>query len=178
MRKIWVVSDYHLNHENILKFTDKDGHRFRGELFKSVSEMNERIIQEHNKLVKPEDICYNLGDVYFGPQDQADKLLSRLNGSKRLILGNHDIGKDTVLFKHFQKILVWRIFKEYDCVLSHIPLHESSINEKVQFNVHGHIHQNASPTNKHINVCVEWTDYKPVLLEELVENHKKKYGFK
>lgn len=34
-------------------------------------------------------------------------------------------------------------------------------------NVHGHIHQNNSPSHRHINISVEKTDYKPVNIDEL-----------
>lgn len=175
MRDIWVVSDWHFNHTNILNFMDKNGNKFRGDLFNSAGEMNEIMIQNHNSLVKDGDIVYHLGDCYFGPQKEANEILHRLKGSKRLILGNHDDAKDSVLHQNFQKILVWRVFKEFDCVLTHVPLHETSINEKVSVNVHGHIHQNKSPTNYHINACVEWLDYKPVLLGDMISEHKKKY---
>lgn len=172
MRKVYVVSDTHFGHKNILKFEDKDGKKFRGDLFKDSKEMDLFMIDKWNSVVTNEDIVYHLGDVYFGDQQSANNILHRLNGAKRLIIGNHDDGKDKVLQTHFQKILVWRVFKEFDCVLTHIPLHETSINEKVTYNVHGHIHQNDSPTLKHINVSVEKTGYTPLLLEEVIENHK------
>jgi calcineurin-like phosphoesterase family protein len=174
MRRIFVVSDTHFNHHNILKFThsDADDRKIRGSKFATTEEMNDYMVHKWNEVVTDEDIVYHLGDVYFGPQKEADDILSRLKGSKRLILGNHDNGKDSVLHKHFQKILVWRVFKEFDCVLTHIPLHQTSINEKVTFNVHGHIHQNNSPSAVHINVSVEKTDYTPLLLEDVIRNHK------
>lgn len=166
----------HIGHKNILKFTGYDGQPVRGHLFRDVDEMNHIMVKNWNSIITDQDIVYNLGDVYFGDANEADKILSQLNGSKRLILGNHDDGKDKILHKHFQKILMWRIFKEFDCVLSHVPLHETSINEKVTWNVHGHIHQNDSPSLKHINVSVEKIGYKPVLLEDLIKHHKEMVG--
>jgi calcineurin-like phosphoesterase family protein len=52
-------------------------------------------------------------------------------------------------------------------VLSHTPLHESSM-YKITYNLHGHIHQHASPSERHINCCVEVQDYTPRHIEELV----------
>jgi calcineurin-like phosphoesterase family protein len=170
---IWVVSDTHFNHTNILKFKDKGGKLFRGDLFKDTDHMNNIMIDNWNKLVKPQDKIYHLGDVYFGAQDKADAILSRLNGKKRLIVGNHDViyGKGNVLQKHFQKIYMWRLFKEFNMCLTHVPIHENNF-RKVEYNVHGHIHQNDSSGPKYINVSVEKTDYTPVNIEEVI----KKYG--
>lgn len=173
MSDIWLVSDTHFNHANILGFKDKNDKKFRGDLFKDVTEMNEKMIYNWNRLVKPEDKVYHLGDVYFGSQEEADKILSRLMGRKRLIVGNHDTvyGKGNVLQKHFKKIYLWRLFKEFNMLLSHVPVHSESI-RKVEYNVHGHIHEKNSYGPQYVNVCVEKTDYSPVHIEDAI----KKYG--
>ena len=173
MSRIFVISDTHWNHSNILNFTDKAG-KFVRRGFNDVKDMNETMIRNWNSVVTDEDKVYHLGDVHFGPKEEADAILSRLNGKKRLILGNHDDGKSPVLQKHFQKILMWRIFKEHSTILTHVPLHESTLNEGSQFNVHGHIHQMESPTKRHICACVEHINYTPVLLEDLVKAHSRK----
>lgn len=99
MSNIWIISDTHFNHKNILGFTDSEGKKFRGDLFKDVSDMNEQMIYNWNSVIKPEDKVYHLGDVYFGSQPEADAILSRLMGKKRLIVGNHDCiyGKGNIL---------------------------------------------------------------------------------
>lgn len=173
MSNIWVISDTHFNHTNILKFKDDKGKKFRGDLFKDVTEMNEKMISNWNDVVRPEDKVYHLGDVYFGHHNDADKILSRLMGKKRLIVGNHDTiyGKGNPLHKHFQKIYMWRLFKEHNMLLTHVPVHKGTF-RKVEYNVHGHIHQNDPYDKEYINVCVERTDYKPVHIEEVL----KKYG--
>lgn len=52
--------------------------------------MNEALIENWNNVVGPEDSVYHMGDVALGKWDEWDKSLSRLNGRKRLIVGNHD----------------------------------------------------------------------------------------
>lgn len=169
MRNIFVISDTHFSHANILKFTGYDGLPVRPE-FSSVEEMDEVMIDRWNSVVKDEDIVYHLGDVYFA---QGHKLLARLKGRKRLILGNHDNGKCTHLQKYFQKITVWRMFPEFNILLTHVPIHESSLNEnKANYNVHGHIHSNLSPTMRHYNVCVEKHNYTPVAIEDITARLK------
>ncbi|PCJ96746.1 MAG: hypothetical protein COA52_00635 [Hyphomicrobiales bacterium] len=166
MRDIWVISDTHFNHTNILNFTDDFGDKVRK--FDNVNQMNDCMITNWNEVVKETDIIYHLGDVYFGNSHETDEILKKLNGKKRLILGNHDNGKDQILYKHFAKITLWRLFKEHNMVLTHIPLHESNM-QKVEYNVHGHIHQNISPTPNHINVCVEQINYKPIHIESIIK---------
>jgi len=162
-RNIYVISDTHFGHDNILRFKRKDGSPVRP--FTSTQDMNDVIIQNWNSIVRDCDIVYHLGDVYFG---QGHKVLPNLKGRKRLILGNHDDGKCKYLQQYFQKIMVWRNFPEFNCVLSHVPLHESSLN-KVQYNIHGHIHEKQSPSPRHINCSVEVTGYKPVNIEDLIK---------
>ena len=164
MRNIFIVSDTHFGHSNILKFTDSNtGNKVRPE-FSCVEEMNEVMVDRWNSIVRDEDIVYHLGDVYFG---DGHKVLSRLKGRKRLILGNHDNGKASYLQNYFQKILMWRMFPDFNCVLTHVPIHESGM-YSVTYNLHGHIHQNASPTDRHINCSVEVQNYTPRCIEELI----------
>jgi calcineurin-like phosphoesterase family protein len=169
MRKIFVVSDTHFNHANILTFTDDAGAYFRGQ-FKDASHMNEHMIECWNSVVGPQDIVYHLGDVYFGSPAPIGAMLRRLQGRKRLILGNHDNGKCKVLQEHFQKITSSRQFREYEMILTHRPTIIPG--GKWTINVHGHIHQNLSPTPKHVNVSVEAIDYTPRDIEEIYEETK------
>lgn len=163
MTDIWFTSDSHFNHENFLNFVDNNGEKIRR--FSTVEEMNDCLITKWNERIKLFDRVYHLGDVGFDSISN-NRILSKLNGSKRLIIGNHDVIKGD-LIHHFKKISLWRIFKEYDIVLSHLPLHEDSM-YKVTFDAHGHIHQQPSPSIRHINLCVECTDYAPVHLDELL----------
>ena len=171
-RNIWVISDTHFNHENIIKYCDRP--------FDNATQMNDYMVEMWNSVVKPTDKVYHLGDVYMGPgfsrEYTAHLLRYRLNGHKRLILGNHDNGKDQILQGVFEKIDVWRMFPEFGLLLTHVPVHEQSLfrgatgNEKDPkklLNVHGHIHTLASPSKDHRCVCVEQIDYKPINIEEL-----------
>lgn len=160
---IFVVSDTHFGHANFLNFENEDGTKIRP--FSSVEEMDQLMLDNWNRVVTDSDIVYHLGDVYFG---KSHGILNALKGKKRLLLGNHDQGKDENLHKVFQKIELWRLFKEWNCLLTHVPMHESGL-MKVDYNVHGHIHQNDSPTPVHINACVEKMNYTPIPLEELMK---------
>lgn len=169
---IFFISDTHFNHANILNFKSREGKPVRD--FDSVEEMDETMIDNWNKVVKDGDKVYHLGDVLFGHNKRQwlEKHIPRLKGQKRLVLGNHDDPK--LLAPYFKKIMLWRIFSQDHLIFSHIPLRTDQFRtdhntrgEKGMVNVHGHIHQQASPEGPYRNVCVEWTNYTPVALEEL-----------
>lgn len=160
-RNIWVISDTHFGHENIIKYCNRP--------FSNVWDMNETMIHNWNTVVKQEDIVYHLGDVGMGGKaaDLHD-ILKRLHGRKRLLLGNHDNGESPVLKLNFQKIRLWRMFREFGILLTHVPVHEGTLNpEKCPVNVHGHIHNHVIPDSRYVNVSVEHTDYTPVNIESL-----------
>lgn len=166
MSDIWVISDTHFNHENIIGYGQRPFH--------DVTHMNEIMIENWNKVVKDQDKVYHLGDVYISDGQRMNEIFKRLKGKKRLILGNHDNGKDQILQKHFQKIEVWRDFREFGLLLTHVPIHRSGLRRGFKkdmmgelVNIHGHIHQNPSPDGPYRCVCVEQIDYRPINIEEL-----------
>lgn len=181
-RDVWIVSDTHFGHKKILGFK-YDGHPARP--FESVEEMDETMVTHWNKLVKPEDKVYHLGDVAI--HRRSLDIMSRLNGSRKILIrGNHDIFEAADYLKHFKDIR--SVHRLGSFVLSHIPLHEGSLNKKI--NAHGHLHKGQVtkwvesdsgigmlpcevPDSRYINVCVENTDYRPLSLDEL-EAHVKR----
>lgn len=180
MERIWVWSDPHFGHSNILKFTSyENGPRIRPE-FTNVEEMNESIVRNYNELVRPEDIVYCLGDLGWH-KPTLDKVLPRLMGRKRLILGNHDTLDVRYYRQFFDKVLSERFFSNKDSglknnyILCHFPLHKASFAYKPNcYNVHGHTHEKDVMIDGtkikdpvYINVSVEKTEYKPVLLSDI-----------
>jgi len=167
MRDIWVISDTHFGHTNILGFTDDNGTLVRD--FSSVEEMDETMVDNWNSVVKQGDKVYHLGDVLFGSKDNFKKLWPRLNGSKRLVVGNHDDIKFLSSGGFFQKVTMWRVFTEFGLLLTHTPQHQSALTGRRNglLNIHGHIHANKSPEGAYRCVCVEQTNYTPVNIEEL-----------
>lgn len=165
---IWFISDTHFSHANFLTFRDESNQIIRP--FNNSDEMDEHMIAKWNECVKDGDRVYHLGDVSFN-KVRLPGIMARLRGSKRLILGNHDEIRDYKLLEYFKKVTLWRIFKEHNFVCTHIPLAQDQM-RKVEFNVHGHIHQQPSPSSRHINICVEQTGYAPVHLDEILATIK------
>ena len=181
MSDIWVISDTHFHHANILNFLDENGELIRGKQFSTVDEMDECMLENWNSVVKPGDKVYHLGDVQMGNKEHFTKFWSRLNGTKRLIVGNHDDIKFMATGDFFKEVYMWRLLSEFGLLLTHAPIHENSLYrypkkddvnswdkpKEELLNIHGHIHQNPSPEGRYRCVCVEQINYTPINIEEL-----------
>jgi calcineurin-like phosphoesterase family protein len=139
MIETWFTSDLHLGHKNILLYEAL--HR----PFKTVEEMNERLISNWNSVVGAKDIVYVLGDFAFGKHNI--QLAERLAGKKRLVLGNHDTYHAAAYLEYFDKLYGMCYWDK--CILSHMPVHMYNTHVHLQsydiaaplfLNVHGHLH--------------------------------------
>ena len=168
---IFFTSDTHFDHANILTFQRADGTPLRP--FANVDEMNETLIARWNEVVRPSDHIYHLGDVTMArgkATTHIDQIMRRLNGHKRICLGNHDQLASRWYFEHFEKVKAYNVLD--GLLFTHIPIHPESLG-RFRANVHGHLHANRvmasphHPDQRYLSVCVEHTDYRPVSLEEL-----------
>ena len=174
---LWFSSDHHFDHYNIIEYSSRP--------FKGVFEMNEFMIEEHNKVVRPQDHYYNLGDFSMKRPRVVRHFLERMNGHKRLVRGNHDLFKTREYIEcGWEEIYGSRVLERM--VFTHIPIHPMSMGRFLGC-CHGHIHANKSydpimridkETQKisyqpYINLCVEVTNYRPVSLEEVKERIQK-----
>lgn len=174
MADIWFISDTHFCHDNILTFKGDDGTLIR-QGFKDVAHMNEAMVENWNSVVKDGDHVWHLGDVFMKPKQRSaylDNLLRSLKGRKRLVAGNHDDLRNPLIQEHFEKIALWRIFKEENFFCCHVPQRKDTF-RYCGFQVHGHIHEKVmydsyhQPDPAYINVCVERTKYTPVHMDEI-----------
>jgi len=134
MSQTFLIADPHLSHEGVCKFLREDGTKLRP--FECAAEMDEKMVENWNSVVKDGDKVYVLGDVVMKKKQLP--ILDRLNGRKCLIAGNHDIESAKDYLKYFYDV---RAFKYLDKIaLSHIPIHPDSLGRFI-CNVHGHIHQ-------------------------------------
>lgn len=168
-KDIWLISDTHFGHDNIIRYCNRP--------FENSYYMNQCIRDNWNQTIKPQDIVYHLGDVYMGKNwtggETIEQFLKSLHGHKRLLLGNHDDGKDQTLQKVFEKINIWRMFPEFKLMLTHVPIHAGSFRHKCELNIHGHTHdndvllENMHPDKRYVNICVEKTNYFPISIDSL-----------
>lgn len=185
--KILFTSDIHAFHKNIIKYDSRP--------FFTVSEMNNALITNWNNKVTSKDTIYVLGDVSWGNESETDWFISQLNGTKHLIIGNHDkvITKSKKLQSHFTsmsnyaKITVPTYQGNKTVILSHyfIPLYDGHF--KGAIHLHGHSHNTAEHyeeiriakmlndkgfENQIYNVgCMHW-NYEPVTLDEVLVNNE------
>lgn len=188
MPATFLVSDTHFGHAGVCRFLRNDGvTKLRP--WDTPEEMDEYMIQAWNDRVRPRDKVYHLGDVVINRKHLAT--LGRLNGDKVLIRGNHDIFKLEDYTKYFRDIRGYHVMS--GMILSHIPVHEESLG-RFGVNVHGHLHANrvmrrAESTAEFVErgerswidpryhcVCVEQTDFAPILLEDMIKRIKAEGG--
>ena len=163
MSEIFLISDFHFDHSNILNFTKTDGTPLRPG-FSDVNHMNEHMVDRYNSVVKSDSKVYILGDIAM--KDKGISYLSRLNGKKTLILGNHDYPEMRLYAPYFKHIYSTRRLDTM--ILSHIPVHPLSLGGKLVGNIHGHVHDNVPAGHfgpRYFNVSVEVTGYAPVPYE-------------
>lgn len=175
MANCFLISDTHFGHANILTFKDNAGEPLRP--FKTVEEMDETLVENWNKVVSAQDRVYHLGDVVINRRCLA--IMSRCNGRKKLIRGNHDLFKLADYTPYFEDVYGSYLLK--DIILTHIPVHRDCITHRFGTNVHGHLHSNRVMLRAHefdinqddlidrkyYSVCVEKINYTPISLEEL-----------
>jgi calcineurin-like phosphoesterase family protein len=187
--KTFIVSDWHLNHANIITYCDRP---------KNFTDM---IIKRHNERVAHDDVVINLGDVAIGPPGLIESQIRNMNGRHILIKGNHDHKSSSWYMEHgFQFCCDAMIYR--GAWLTHRPA--PSLPEGTHTNVHGHLHNiwdgfhpNGSvkqmdeegmrlrrelknPLRRELKnpwqrlFAIEYTDYYPIEFEEFM-SHPDKY---
>jgi calcineurin-like phosphoesterase family protein len=166
---IWLTSDTHFDHINIMKYEPSRSERFKDHL-----EMTDYLIENWNSVVKPNDLIFHLGDVFFCKADRMKEIADRLNGRKILIRGNHDKGYSNGKFKSLS-FDVYNYYYINDLLLSHYPQNEDALkvaiaNTDLIGNVHGHVHSNIGGLDQSIYRCVsvELTNYTPIHIDKIV----------
>lgn len=188
MPAVFLASDHHFGHEKTCTvFKKADGSPLRP--FSSAEEMDEELVRRHNEKVRPKDKCYFLGDVVISRKSLD--ILSRLNGDKVLIRGNHDIFKLEDYTRYFRDIRGYHVMN--GLILSHVPVHTESL-ARFGANIHGHLHANRVKKVRGVDsttgelvysdeidpryhcVCVENTDFAPILFEDVLKRIKEEGG--
>lgn len=181
MPAVFLCSDHHFGHEKTCTvFKKADGSPLRP--FANAEEMDEEMVKRHNERVKPNDKCYFLGDVVINRKFLH--VLGRLNGDKVLIRGNHDIFKLEDYTQYFRDIRGYHVMN--GLILSHVPVHQDSL-ARFGCNIHGHLHANRVMKARGVDaktgdvlygtdidpryhsVCVEQTDFAPILFEDVLK---------
>lgn len=167
MKNIFVISDTHFGHQNMYQFLRADSTRVRHQ-FKDATEGDEAMVENWNRVVKPTDKVYHLGDVFINKN--ARHILRRLNGDKVLIKGNHDIFELKYYTEFFRDIRAYHVLDRM--ILSHIPIYADGL-ERFKRNIHGHLHEKIvvdatkKADGRYVCVSVEQINYTPIELSEI-----------
>lgn len=182
-QKIWIITDTHLGHDNMVKYCARPENH------------SELILENLKKNIAAYDILIHLGDICIGRDEEWHaKLFEALpfKGTyvkKILLRGNHDKKSDTWYLEHGWDIVAEKIENIYfgkRVMLSHTPAPRG----EYDINLHGHFHNslprllrkdwvtadeeernkkdlgNLNPKSKLL--AIEYTNYKPVLLSSLL----------
>lgn len=139
MIETWFTSDHHFGHKNILEY-EKEARPFS-----TIEEMHEALIERWNSVVNPNDIVYHLGDFCFGKKNI--EIAQRLNGKKKLVMGNHDTYPTADYLRYFDKL--YGVIFYNRCILSHSPVHPNGLGSRWMLNLHGHLHSKRVKTAVH-----------------------------
>lgn len=154
--KLKFISDTHFGHFNVMDYCNRP--------FTSTDEMTSHMIQQYRYTVSDDDVVVWVGDIAFKGHTTINDLLKTLPGYKILIMGNHDFERRTKRpipydFDETHLVITTRNF-----IVSHHPLWDVPDG---YINIHGHTHNRKIPGGRHINVCVENTEYRPISLAQI-----------
>lgn len=183
----FFTSDLHLGHANALEHCQRP--------FTSVEEMNEMLIENWNRKVQMDDEIYIIGDFAYRSACPVTNYLTRLNGQKHLIIGNHELWfyNDLSMTRFFKSVDHMQVIRlgEKMITLCHYPMFEwngsrRALNQQTSKSwlIHGHIHNRRNVDSYlHIrdrlpcalNAGVDINHYEPVSFEELIANNNAWY---
>ena len=149
MSNTFFTADLHFNHANIIKYCNRP--------YDSLTEMNEKLIENWNNKVKPKDTIYVLGDFIF---KNKNFFITKLNGNKIILKGDHD---NYASNKHLMNI---KIDKQY-ITLCHWCLRIWAKSHYNSWHLYAHSHGNLQPIGKSWDVGVDNNNYEPLSFEEV-----------
>jgi calcineurin-like phosphoesterase family protein len=154
----FFTADTHFGHANII--------RYCGRPFASVEEMDEAMIATWNTVVGKEDTVFHLGDFALGTDAKSIRaVFARLNGRKRLIVGNHDRQATLDLpWAAKPSHLTETSIDGTRIVMCHYGLRVWPGMRWRAISLYGHSHGGLPGTSKSLDVGVDCWDFAPTTL--------------
>jgi calcineurin-like phosphoesterase family protein len=159
---VFFTSDTHFGDPRALRIDRRP--------FASLAEHDAALLQRWNDVVRPTDFVWHLGDFAFDlPAGRIAELLTHLNGTKALIIGNNDrpatlqaSGWESV--QHYAETVV----DGTALVLCHYPFRTWNGMGRGRVDLHGHSHGKLKPQTRQYDVGVDVFDYRPVTLDRIL----------
>lgn len=183
----FFIADPHFGHKNILSFDNRP--------FKTIEEHDEAIVERWNSVVSDWDVVWVLGDISWYGAEKTVEIFNRLNGIKKLCIGNHDrrlIKNEAVraLFAEIKDYEELYTSKSEGIVLSHWPIPCFNKHFYGWVHLYGHVHnsfeENMMQHDRYrmmalydkpcemynVGAMMPYMSYTPRTLEEIIEGAK------
>lgn len=173
MKNIFFTSDTHFGHANIIRYSNRP--------FSSVEEMDETLIENINKMIKPNDILYHLGDFSFKRGDFIYDYMDKIRCNNiYYIYGNHD--KEIRKNRDLQLRFIWaKDFAEInvngqEITLCHYAMRVWNKSHHGTWHLYGHSHGSLPDNNNSLSfdIGVDCHNYKPLHFDEVAVIMSKK----
>lgn len=157
---VFFSADEHFFHKNIIDYSNRP--------FKSVEEMNETLINNHNSIVKRKnDIVFHIGDFTFlnKIEDVHKKIITKLNGQHIFLKGSHDywMKEKTAL------TLVELMVDNYHFTLCHYCMRTWPRSHYNTFHLFGHSHGSLPSIGKSHDVGVDNNNFYPFTFDQIID---------
>ena len=174
MSQIWLTSDTHFGHTNIIRYCNRP--------FSAVEEMDDVLLKNMQVRINEDDFLVHLGDVTLirKPWQPSPAHVSRsidvicqIPGRKILVAGNHDMPH----MRKFYQQHGWIVIDEFrfeHVLFTHVPRLKLPVG--FSLNIHGHTHGNFSQeypdfnSQSYIDVGVDPMNYVPVTASSVLGN--------
>jgi len=78
----FFTGDEHIDHKNVIRYCNRP--------FNDLDEMEKVLVNNHNSVVKANDIVIHAGDLTLGRKEVAVRYIKQLNGKHVFLKGCHD----------------------------------------------------------------------------------------
>jgi len=158
----FFTADEHIAHKKIIEYCNRP--------FRSVEEMDETIISNHNEVVSKNDIVIHGGDftLWKNVEGIYKKYINRLNGQHIFIRGSHDYWLKKSAPTRWERNITIN-GKKYYFVVDHYAMrtwHKSHYNS---FQLHGHSHGKLESVGKQHDIGVDNNDFYPLSETQIIE---------
>jgi calcineurin-like phosphoesterase family protein len=159
--KRWITSDWHLGEDRM---------QIMMRPFENAQDHVDHLVEQHNALVSSEDFVIVVGDAVNKNAPDFLEQLSRFNGEKILIRGNHDRPySDRDFAPYFSEIIsdgggIELTVGDIECYATHYPT-QGRVD---RFNLVGHIHSAWKFQLNSFNIGVDCSHFRPHDLDERI----------
>lgn len=167
--KTWVITDTHLGHDKLVELAGRP------------ADFTDQILHSLGKHVEGKDLLIHLGDVCIGQDSEwVYRLAMKMPLAHRvLVRGNHDKKSDKFYLEHGFDFICDAFEGTYFGKRIRFAHQPEERHPGIDYQLHGHTHGNAHRDEEHapfydpsyhIEVALEKTGYKPLLLEHILKS--------